>query len=65
MKARLLKTLRGKFIVEYFPSTKRYKVSGSKTSYHSKEKDAIAQKEYDMIKYAREHYQLYSKRIRI
>ncbi len=65
MKAKLLKILRAKFIVEYFPSTKQYKVSGLKETYHVKKNNAITQMECDILNYGREYYEKYSKRIRI
>jgi len=65
MKSKLLKKLRAKFKVEYFPSTKKYKVSGKKESYHNKRWEALAQRDCDMINYGRYNYEKYSKRIRI
>ena len=65
MKARLLKKLRAKFIIEYFPSTKMYKVSGGRGLYFDKKHQAITQRECDILNYGREHYEKYSKRIRI
>ena len=65
MKAKLLKKLRAKFIVEYFPSTKQYKVSGERETYHVKKEQAVAQKECDMINYGRKYYEKYSKRVRL
>ena len=65
MNARLLKKLRAKFIVEYFPSTKQYKVSGDGETYHNKKDDAITQQECDILNYGRKYYEKYSKRIRL
>lgn len=66
MKAKLLKKLRAKFIVEYFPSTKLYKVSGEReTTYHAKKEDAATQRECGMLNYGRKYYEKYSKRVRI
>lgn len=65
MKAKLLKQLRKKFYVEYFPATKQYKVNGTRETYHRCKSEAIAQKECDMINYARKYYEKYTKRIRL
>ena len=65
MKAKLLKELRNKFKVEYFPSTKLYKVSGERETYHKTKDEAIAQMECDILNYGRKYYEKYSKRIRI
>jgi len=65
MKAKLLKRLRARFIIEYFPSTKQYKVSGDKVRYYIKKSDAIIQRNCDIHNYGRKHYEKYSKRIRI
>ena len=65
MKVKLLKKIRRKFKVEYFPSTKQYKVSGTKETYHKKREDAITQRNCDIMNYCRKYYQKYSKHIRI
>jgi len=65
MKVKLLKKLRRKFIIEYFPSRKLYKVSGDDPKYFGKESDAKDQRYCDMVNYARKYYEKYSKRIRI
>ena len=65
MKIKLLKKLRAKFIIEYFPSTKMYKVSGGEVSYLDKKSDAITQRVSDLLNYGRKYYEKYSKRIRI
>ncbi len=63
MKVKLLKRLRAKFVVEYFPSTKLYKVSGDRETYHSRKQEAVSQKECNILNYGRKHYQKYSKRV--
>jgi len=65
MKAKLLKILRDKFKVEYFPSTKQYKSSGEKEMYHNNKRDAIIQMECDIYNYGRKYYEDYSKRVLI
>lgn len=65
MKVKLLKKLRAKFIIEYFPSTKQYKTSGEKELYHDIKSDAITQRECDIYNYGRKYYEKFSKRIRI
>jgi len=65
MKAKLLKKLRAKFIVEYFPSTKQYKVSGERETYHNTIEQAKTQQECDMLNYGRKYYEKNSKRIRV
>ena len=65
MKTKLLKQLRKKFYVEYFPGKKLYKVNGTQETYHKRESDAITHKECDMINYARKYYEKYAKRIRL
>ena len=65
MKAKLLKKLRAKFIVEYFPSTKLYKVSGERETYHKDKDQAMAQMRCDIHNYGRKYYEKYAKRIRL
>ncbi len=65
MKVKLLKKLRRKFKIEYFPSTKQYKVHGDRCSYHDTKQEAIAQKECNILNYGRRFYEKYSKRIEI
>ena len=65
MKVKLLKKLRAKFIVEYFPSTKQYKVSGERETYYNKKEQAEAQRDCDMINYGRKYYEKYAKRVRL
>lgn len=64
MKVKLLKLLRNKFRIEYFPSTKQYKINrDSNPKYFDSLESAKAQQECDIINYGRKHYEKYSKRI--
>lgn len=65
MKVRLLKKLRRKFFVEYFPSTKQYKVNGDDPRYFNNEFAAKAHRDCNILNYGHKHYEKYSKRIRI
>jgi len=64
MKIKLLKLLREKFIIEYFPSKKLYKVSGDEACYFDEKSDAITQRKCDIINYGYRHYEKYAKRIK-
>ncbi|MBT7928439.1 hypothetical protein HN682_00785 [Candidatus Peregrinibacteria bacterium] len=68
MKTRLLKILRAKFYVEYYPSTKQYRcVTGDRSddTWHSSKESAITQRECNIINYGRKYYRKYSKHIKI
>ncbi len=66
MKVKLLKMLRAKFIIEYFPSTKQYKVHGENNPRYFNEKVyAEDQRDCNILNYGRRYYEKYSKRIRI
>lgn len=65
MKAKLLKKLRKQFKIEYYPSTKQYKVSCIEVTYHNDLRKAKATLECGILNYGRKYYEKYSKRILI
>lgn len=67
MKVKLLKHLRKKFKVEYFPSKKLFKLNGGlNTRKYFQDKDsALGQQRCDIINHGRAAYEKYSKRIEI
>jgi len=65
MKVKLLKKLREKFAIDYYPSTKQYKCNGERERYYYKKQSAITQMRCNIINYGRKHYREYSKSIRI
>ncbi len=65
MKTKLLKILRAKFFIEYYPGQKLYKVNGIKDTYTRRLEDALSCRDCAMINYAREWYEKKSKHYKI
>lgn len=63
MKTKLLKKLRKKFYVAYYPGRGQYKLSNDGHAwFFCKKSEAIASNRYSILKYGRKYYFKYSKR---
>jgi len=61
MKAKLLKKLRKKFYIEYYPILKQYKVCGGEETYHHSLDSAKTRNECNIINHGRKYYEKYAK----